>query len=267
MNALFYQDFLNREFERRKTRNPRFSLRAFARNLELAPATLSQVLSGKRLPTRLMCERILAKLSPADQDRKRFTDSVASARHLRDFGQTSPALERIRELTTPTHWLSDEKYLVISDWYHYAILEAVHLDEFQPEPSWIARKFGISMKEARAAIARLFALGLLEIQGDRWVKTHARLSFSKEHSKVKAARARHKQIYAKAIEAMEKHSPEARSHLTFTLAIDSKKVPEARKMTQTFLEDLAGFLESGKRDEVYEICLAIFPLQEPSSPR
>jgi hypothetical protein len=42
------QDELQAEFARRKQRNPRYSLRAFARDLATSHASLSQVLHGRR---------------------------------------------------------------------------------------------------------------------------------------------------------------------------------------------------------------------------
>lgn len=36
------------EFENRKAKNPHFSLRAFSRWLDISPAQVSQIISGKR---------------------------------------------------------------------------------------------------------------------------------------------------------------------------------------------------------------------------
>ena len=41
-------DILKKELTQRQSNNPAYSLRAFARFLEISPATLSQIISGKR---------------------------------------------------------------------------------------------------------------------------------------------------------------------------------------------------------------------------
>lgn len=55
-------EFLKSEFTKRKTKNPNFSVRAFARWLELSPAQVSQVMSGKRPLTLKALEKINKKL-------------------------------------------------------------------------------------------------------------------------------------------------------------------------------------------------------------
>ncbi|HAG92455.1 MAG TPA: hypothetical protein DCL41_11310, partial [Bdellovibrionales bacterium] len=41
-------EMLNSEFNKRKGRNPNFSLRSFAKWLKISPAQLSQMMTGKR---------------------------------------------------------------------------------------------------------------------------------------------------------------------------------------------------------------------------
>ena len=44
-------DLLNNEFKHRYENNPHYSLRAFARDLDVQPATLSHILNRKRVPS------------------------------------------------------------------------------------------------------------------------------------------------------------------------------------------------------------------------
>jgi len=43
----YSQELLQKEFATRVARNKNYSLRAFARDLELAPSTVSEIMSGK----------------------------------------------------------------------------------------------------------------------------------------------------------------------------------------------------------------------------
>ncbi len=58
------RSFLRLEFERRLKRNPRYSLRAFARQIGLQPARLSYVLSGKHGLSRDAAALIASRLGP-----------------------------------------------------------------------------------------------------------------------------------------------------------------------------------------------------------
>ena len=52
--AYSISEWLTLVLEERKVRNPKYSLRAFAQHLDLSPAQLSLILSGKR-PVRRSC--------------------------------------------------------------------------------------------------------------------------------------------------------------------------------------------------------------------
>jgi hypothetical protein len=61
-NALMMRAALEAELTRRRARNPRYSLRAFAKSLALDHSTLSQLLRGERNLTPRMAERLEARL-------------------------------------------------------------------------------------------------------------------------------------------------------------------------------------------------------------
>jgi transcriptional regulator with XRE-family HTH domain len=65
-----FADFLEFELERRRNRNPRYSLRAFARDLSIDHATLSQWLRGKRTITRECREELARKLELTEAERE-----------------------------------------------------------------------------------------------------------------------------------------------------------------------------------------------------
>jgi plasmid maintenance system antidote protein VapI len=60
--AIRLRTILAAEFARRRTRNPRYSLRAFARSVEVEHSTLSQLLRGERAVTWKSIERLARSL-------------------------------------------------------------------------------------------------------------------------------------------------------------------------------------------------------------
>jgi len=76
MGSILYIELLNREFESRKARNTKYSLRAFARDLGLSPGTLSEVLKQKRgLPVRSVAG-ISSRIELLGRDRDEFIRSA-----------------------------------------------------------------------------------------------------------------------------------------------------------------------------------------------
>ena len=106
---------LRAEFAQRRRRSPRYSLRAFARDLGTDHSTLSQLLRGRR---------------------------VLSPRLVRQFG-------RKRHLS-PTD-IADACEQHHAD----AILRLARLQSFRPNSRWIATRTGLPLDAVNAALARL----------------------------------------------------------------------------------------------------------------
>lgn len=83
---LSYVVILKRGYELRKTRNPRYSLRKYAKDLELTPMHLSYILRGQRGLSRKKAEIISKVLRLSYSDRKKFLwiVSALSARAFRE---------------------------------------------------------------------------------------------------------------------------------------------------------------------------------------
>jgi transcriptional regulator with XRE-family HTH domain len=74
-----YKDLIEQKYTEKINKNPRYSLRSFAKQLEIDPGALSQILSGKRIPSYKMMQKFVSKLSLTDKQRKIFEHTVAQA--------------------------------------------------------------------------------------------------------------------------------------------------------------------------------------------
>ena len=79
-----FRSFLQDELDKRCKKNPRFSLRAFARTLEVEPSALSKILHGKRALTPKMLLRMASQLGLPEQDIERFTSKQSVGRNSLD---------------------------------------------------------------------------------------------------------------------------------------------------------------------------------------
>lgn len=237
---------LQRELELRCKTNPRYSLRAFARYLDVSPSLLSMVLAHKRAATPRLIEKTCKRLTlTADQRDALF---VATPRKHRTDG-------------TYQQFQSDQ-FLLISEWYHYAILELIPLAGSKPDPRWIARKLQISFGEAKASLERLQRLGLLSLDGKGGWKIVFRSNTNIDDPRIAQARRQlQKQILEKALAALENVPIEKRDQSSMTLAMDSRKLPEARRRILKFRRSLTRFLESGGTpDQVFNLSISLYPL-------
>ena len=261
-----YQRRLRDALSERVARNSRFSLRAFARLLDLDPGTFSQMLSGKRFPSPTLSKKIFRHLNWSPEEQQDFLQSLAQAKSEAGLKRISPVLREMLKKDQkfqhrPTD-LSIDLFKSIADWYHFAILELPFTEGFKSDPRWIAKSLGITDAEAHSAIQRLLALELLELNDGKLSRCHQQLVSADRHLTTAAHRRRVKEVLNKSIESLEQDPIAVRNHTAMTFAIDQEKIPEAKKRIEKFISEMTEFLESGKRDRVYEMTVNLFPLQK-----
>ncbi|MGZ8556632.1 MAG: TIGR02147 family protein [Sulfuricurvum sp.] len=239
---LHFRLWLRKEFTNRCKRNPRYSLRAFATLLDIDPSSLSQILSGKRSFSKKVILHICEKLAVVPQD-------------LKKFGLTGPSQgdENCLQLHLDT-------FAIISDWYHYAILELTEVIGFKADPAWVSKKIGISLQEAKLAIDRLKRLGLLHIVGDSLVRSSSQVTNQSTISTSAAHKLLQRQIINKALLAIEECSSEEKDITSMTMAIDESHLSGARELIKQFRRDLCAFLEDGTKTRVYNLAIQLYPL-------
>ncbi len=49
------------------------------------------------------------------------------------------------------------------------------------------------------------------------------------------------------------------------LTVDTRKIPEAKALIRKFRRELAALMEDGTQDEVYQLCIQLFPFSQVRS--
>src|SRR5690606_12528133 len=143
-------------------RNPRYSLRAFARDLGLGPTRLSEILSGKQGLSSLSAQKIAQKMGLSREESEIFVLQVES-QHGRSALSREMAKEKLKKIALiPDRSLNPDLFHIIAEWYHLAILELTRLKGFQSNSNWIAERLNLSVMEVDLALKRLLSLNLLK---------------------------------------------------------------------------------------------------------
>lgn len=235
----YFKIWLQEEFTRRCAVNSRYSLRAFAKSLELDASTVSKMLSGKRRISRVMLRKIEEKLGMA---------FIFDAEGMQE------------NLGKRYTLLSKDLFRVISDWYHFAILDLTLLKTFVSNPEWIAHQLGISVIEASSGIDRLKRLELLGEDGNRLVKTKTSFSNYKEGHTSGAHKEYQRQVVQKALHAIDGCPQELKDITSMTIAGNSKKIVEVKEVIKRFRRELANFMEDGDGDAVFHLAVQLYPV-------
>jgi uncharacterized protein (TIGR02147 family) len=260
-DAITYQHFLFSEFEGRKSRNPGYSLRAFARDLGLAAPKLSEILRGKCGLSEASARRLVIKLGLTDNEAEVFINLVV-LKHGRRSQEREAAKENLKKLKNAVDFneISLESFKILADWYHFAILELTEIQDFKSDSAWIAKKLKITKDLAEKAITRLFDFGLLAQKKDgSWYQTKATLATPSGVPST-AIRSHHRQILNQASDALLDVPVAERDFSATTMAIASDQLEDVQKMIKKFRRELAAKLaKAPEKDRVYCLALQFFP--------
>ena len=255
-----YRSYLKSVLLEKNSKNPKFSQRAFAKFLIISPGQFNLVLQAKKHISEETALRISSCLKLDEKEADYFCHLVRleSAKSAETKQFIARKLEEIHPKQA-FHTLSLDTFRVISDWYHYAIMEMTTLDTFKADFSWIAKRLQISKPEVELALERLVRLELLEKKNNTWVKTNE-FVVAKSDVYNDALRKFHRQTLEKAMEGLTSHKADDMEFGAITMSIDPSKLKEAKKRMKQFRLDMAKFLGRGSRTDTYQLAMQLFKL-------
>ena len=258
-----YRQMLQAEFETRIKARGAYTMRAFAQHLGISPSLLSDVLKGKKNLSQESAYKLSQKLKFSDLQRQYFLTSIKceSAKSMELKAELS---DQLRALTNqvPVFDLSVEMFRMISDWYHYAILESLDTNQISTEEN-LSEIFGISIHEVRAAIDRLIRLELVEKDNDGQLRRVRDNLIVQSQNKNEALQKFHSQMLEKASIAIKTQSNQERSIGSETLPFDVNDLDEVNKiLDECFQKVVALSKKQKKRKDVYHLGIQFFRLNK-----
>ena len=143
------QVWLQNLLEEKTKRNPQFSLRSFARMVEVSPGVLSRIMNGKRKMTFSLAVRIADALKLGPMERETLYSFYLSES---DMKKTDYAA---KELTL-------DCFNAMKEWYHYGITQLLFVENFKEDYKWMAKILCVSELEVKLAVDRLVRLEILD---------------------------------------------------------------------------------------------------------
>lgn len=244
-------DLLRQEYSARQSRNAQYSLRAFARDLKIAPGPLSEILQDKRSLTRRLAIQFANLLFLSAEERQRFIELTSPERLSK---RVAPKKKKLNYQS-----LSEHNFHLISDWHHYALLSLMEIEGFKSDPKWMALRLGIPTSQVRTALIRLKRLGMARLEKGKWNVTGEQFE-SSDNVPSAALRKFHSQTLTETINTIYKVPVGERDITSVTLAIDPKKLELARKKIRIFRKKLSELLHDGTKTEVYRLNVQLVPI-------
>jgi len=260
-----YRSYIRDVLIEKQKKNPKFSLRSFAKMLGVQSSFLSMVLNGKRDLSEETASLISEKLNLNSLDSKKLilllrlektVHSKQRSQILEDLEVLDPSLKGKRDLAV-------DQFRAISEWYHLPLQLLVVLPGFEWSEEAAAKELGITVYEVREALERLSALELIEwIPGEKPKKAEGRLMVSSPF-KNEALKKYHTQMLEKNITALTEQEPAERFTGTMNLAFDENGLQEAHVVLKEAMEKLAKIADKKARSKkIYHANLNIFRITQ-----
>lgn len=264
-DQLDYRNILRLSFGKRQQRNARYSLRAFARDLNLSPSRLSEVINGGHKLSTATAQDVAKRLGLSDSEQSYFSDLVA-AEATKGDPKNHTILDRIERVRQDTvgETLSVERFEMVANWYHFGILELLKLKAFRPTVANIAAAFGLAKSDVTAAISRLCKLGFMKRAGTSLSLLKPRTN-TKAETPSECIREFHRQVLEKSIDALFFQTMAERASGSMILAFDKDRLREAQDAMDCFRKDFAAQFAPKDADSVYCLSMQLFRLDGASN--
>ncbi len=239
---------LNRIFAERRARNQAYSLRSFAASLGVSSGALSQILAGKRRVTPKTGLRLIDCLQLPQTEAREIMQSIKKPKSSQVVFQD----------------IDQETFAFVSQWYHFAILTLGDLSSSVWDADWLSKRLHVPRQQICEAMDRLERLGLVDLNGGKYRQTSGALSASYDIP-CEAVREAHRVLLDRARDSLSQHSVDEREFSAITVAINSQRLPEIKRLIKEFRRKLAGMLTDSSPDRLYALTVNFFPLDVGSS--
>lgn len=239
-----FSDFLRKQYELRRDKNPKFSLRSFANKLGVDQSLVSKVLNGKRDLSFLSMKNCLERMEIQEPE-------------------LSELLAKFSRKVVYHRAIEEDVFTVVSHWSHFAILELFKLENFSADVNEIAERLNLTQIVAEESLQRLERFNFLSLSEGRYSITRSNNDWASHTVTSDARRALQKTFLEKSIHALETVPIEKRHHGSYTFAVDSTRVKELKEKIAEFNFQIANMSAQHENlNEVYQFQVSLFPLTQ-----
>lgn len=236
----------------RQRENPQYSLRAYARDIGVHPATLSQIIKGNRPLPFKDSATVMNELRLGPKDRTLFMQSLMRKKTNIDSIKIEDEDDRFM--------LDESHYKVIAEWEHYAVLDLFDLPGFECTIHHICARLDVTENRAEVVMTNLMTSGLL-VRGEdgKLNKAHVNIRTTEDVAS-QALRDAHRETLKMGLDKLDEVEVELRDFSSRTLAIDLERLPEAKTIIREFRQKMEGLLRDGNKTDVYQLAIQLYPL-------
>ena len=260
MENMCYRTIIKEELDFRMKSNPSYSLRAFARDISINASQLSEVLNGKIGVSSKKALEIAAKIGLNERESNLFKAMVEI-----EHGRTQKIVDSAKKFLESNSYsqnfkgLTIDGFKIISEWHYFAILSTMELDSYDGTTQYLSNKLNLNIETVDESVKRLLKMDMIDIRDGKFYATGIMLTTTHDIQS-SALKKFHKGHLSKSIAAIDEIAVEWRDITSMTMAIDIEKMKEAKEMIKNFRREFCKVMESGKKNNVYNLNIQLIPL-------
>ncbi|MEK2645835.1 TIGR02147 family protein [Bdellovibrio sp. BCCA] len=244
---------LKSEFEKRKSKNTRYSLRAFAKSLNIEAGALLRIMTNKRLATHATAVTLLKNLNtPATVQ----TDILNELENRRKNSSRPSKKNGMQSFSV-------QEFETYFDILHIHTMESLNLLQFRStrQTPALAESLGVSLIQLNEVINQLIGIGAVRIVGDQFEVLYKSFSTVPLGFTSEKRKNLQKEFLKKAHDAIDLVPFELRDHSTLTIPVSEKDLNAIKAILKRARARINGISEKRtKRDQLYNVSLALYPV-------
>lgn len=245
-----YIHILMEKLSSRQSRNPSYSLRAFANDIGIHPSSLSQILKGNRGLPQSKLNQVIKALELSPIQASAFKESLTQ----KSETNNSPVKEKATVLLEEVH------FKIIAEWEHYAVLDLFELDAFTPNFNEICQRLNLTKFRTEVVLKNLMTAGLLKkLPSGNYQRSVGNFKTSEDISS-SALKKAHNENLELAKKKLESIALEMRDFSSISFGLDLDNIDEAKTLIREFRLRFANLLNKGNKTQVYQLALQLYPL-------
>jgi len=252
--------FLEKTYLQRRELNPHYSLRAFARSLNISNSALSQIFRGTRPLTPKTAQKLALQLGFSATDVKElFSNELLKRRR------------QIMRKNFRRDLLKVKDFHLLNQWHGDAIIELSRTKNFHQDFQWIGKKIGISSTQVKATVESLLESGRLIMINNKWQAPQRGTTLGAVSVSNLWLRRYQHGILKRSQWALESVPITDRLHSSLIVSIRKKDMPKAKEIIRRFREEFLPLLSpvtnkgeasTLQPEEVYALAISFFPISK-----
>lgn len=260
-----YRDIICESFLHRRRLNPRYSMRAFARDINISASHLSEVLSGKSELSLFKGKAIAKGLKLLPLQSADFLDLI-EAKTAPQKIQRQAAINRVRKRQAKVNHreFDNDEFANIADPQYLLTWSFMQLPAYDGDSLKITKHLKLNAIEVFQILQRLERLGLVERKGHLWFAIDCQFTVG-DRAPSEALRSYHRAMSLLGRKAIDGQPMNARHLDSLVMPFDCKRFGEVQQRIANFTQSLIDeFGHNG--DAVYGMTLQFFRMSEPLPP-